>query len=58
MTAITIHAPKPAGGFEAVYPRAPFSELIRLTLIAAEAIGRLRRGELAGAQTALPTVAA
>jgi hypothetical protein len=58
MTTVTIHAHKPVGGFEAVYPRAPFAELIRLTLIAAEALGRLRRGELAGAQTARPTVAA
>lgn len=53
---ITLHVPKPVGGFEALYPRAPFSELIRLTLIAAEALGRLRRREPAG--VARPAVAA
>jgi hypothetical protein len=58
MTTITIHAHKPVGGFEALYPRAPFAELIRLTLIAAEALGRLRRGETVEARTAGPAVAA
>ncbi|HEX2256346.1 MAG TPA: hypothetical protein VHG92_06540 [Afifellaceae bacterium] len=55
---ITIHAQKPAGDFEALHPRAPFAELIRLTLIVADALGRIRRGETTGHEAARPAVAA
>lgn len=58
MANVTLHAEKPEGGFEALYPRAPFTELIRLALIAAEAVGRLRRRETAGREPARPAVAA
>jgi hypothetical protein len=58
MSRVTIHARKPESGFEALYPRAPFAELIRLALIAAEAVGRLRRRETAGREPARPAVAA
>lgn len=55
---IKIHSREPVGRFEDVYPRAPFSELIRLALVAAEAVARRRRRVERSADVGRPAVAA